>query len=194
MKRVFIVLLLLVAASSQAQVIDRILAIVANHIITLSDLRREREVRAVLGEEGGRDERALLRELIDEHIIEDQASQYLGDIDATDAAVDEVLKGITDLRGLHPSVVRATVRKRLRNREFVELRFRQFVRATDDEIKTYYDTVFVPAAQSKGTSPIPRLDQINDLIRQNVIEEKLVRELETWLDAIRRRSDIEIFD
>jgi hypothetical protein len=194
MNRAIILLGIFIAASSQAQIIDRILAVVDNYIITSSDLRREHEVRAVLGEDPARDERALLKALIDAHIIEDQASEYFGDIDATETDVDEVMKGITELRGLHPSVVRSSIQKRLRNREFVELRFRQFIRATDAEIKEYYETVFVPAAKSKGANPIPPLDQITDLIRHNVVEEKVARDLETWIDAIRRRSDIEIFD
>ena len=35
---------------THAEVIDRIIAVVEGHIITLSDLRQEREIRATLGE------------------------------------------------------------------------------------------------------------------------------------------------
>ena len=39
----------LVSFSARAEVIDRIVAVVENHIITQSDVRREREIRAGLG-------------------------------------------------------------------------------------------------------------------------------------------------
>ena len=77
--------------------------------------------------------------------------------------------------------------------EFFELRFRQFLRTTDAEVSEYYTKIFVPAAQGKG-GPVPPLEQVTDMIRDNVIQEKTAHEVESWLTAIRRRSDIEIFD
>jgi hypothetical protein len=134
----------------------------------------------------------LVRELVDSELIEEQIAQFFG-VDVTEAEIDEVMKDLPDLGGVPLGIVRDAVRLRLRADEFFELRFRQFLRPTDAEVSEYYTKIFVPAAQKKG-GPVPPLEQVTDMIRDNVIQEKTAHEVESWLAAIRRRSDIEIFD
>lgn len=193
MKRVFLIILLLSATSVRAEIIDRMMAVVNNHIITLSDLGREREIRAVLGGSDSKDDKTILKELIDAQIIEDQIAQFPG-IEVTDVQLDSELKRHPDFRGLTPDVVRAAILRRLRTAEFFQVRFRQFIRPTDEEVRRYYDTIFVPAAAKQGISPVPSLEQMTDAVRNNVIEEKVTHEVENWLEATRRRSGIEIFE
>jgi hypothetical protein len=187
----FLLFLVLTAVVAGAEIIDRIVAVVNNHVITLSDVRRAQRVRVVLGYPSINDKQ-LVRELVDAELIEEQIAQFFG-VDVTEAEVDEVMKDVSDLRGVPVDVVRGAVRGRLRADEFFELRFRQFLRATDAEVGDYYTKIFVPAAQQKG-GPVPTLEQVTDMIRNSVIQEKAAREVESWLEAIRRRSDIEIFD
>ncbi|PYS45533.1 MAG: hypothetical protein DMG13_31840 [Acidobacteria bacterium] len=78
--------------------------------------------------------------------------------------------------------------------KYFDVRFRQFLRASDEEIRKYYDEVFVPEARSRKLDSIPALEQVADVIRKNIIEEKLDHEVKIWMEAIRRRSDIEIFE
>jgi hypothetical protein len=75
------------------------------------------------------------------------------------------------------------------------MRFRQLIRPTDEEIRRYYEEVFVPETRKRGLQSIPPLTE-SDLvsaIRENVIQENLDHEVEVWLEAIRRRSNVEIF-
>ena len=183
--------LVLTAVVAGAEIIDRILAVVNNHVITLSDVRRAERVRTVL-KYPAIDQKQLVRELVDAALIEEQIAQFFG-IDVTEAEVDEVMKDVPDLRGVPVDIVRDAVRSRLRADEFFELRFRQFLRATDAEVADYYNKVFVPAAQQKG-GPVPTLAQVTDMIRDSVLQEKAAHEVESWLETIKRRSDIEIFD
>src|SRR2546429_4217559 len=67
--------LITAALNLNAQVIDRMMAVVNNHIITLSDVTRERLIREVLGNKGMRDDKAILYDLIDAQIIEDEIAQ-----------------------------------------------------------------------------------------------------------------------
>ena len=90
--------------------------------------------------------------------------------------------------------MREVIRKRIQMAKYFDVRFRQFLRASDEEIRKYYDEVFVPEAKARGLNPIPPLEQVADVIPKNVIEEKLDHEVKIWLEAIRRRSDIEIFE
>ena len=193
MRRTLPLLLFLVLTGVQAgaEIIDRIMAVVNNHVITLSDVRRADRVRAVL-KYPAIDQKQLVRELVDAELIEEQIAQFFG-VDVTEAEIDEVMKDLPNPGGVPVDVVRDAVRRRLRADEFFELRFRQFLRPTDVEVSDYYTKIFVPAAQKKG-GPVPPLEQVTDMIRDNVIQEKTAHEVESWLAAIRRRSDIEIFD
>jgi peptidyl-prolyl cis-trans isomerase SurA len=183
--------LVLTAVGAGAEIIDRIMAVVHNRVVTLSDVRRADRVRAVLGYPAI-EQKQLVRELVDAELIEEQIAQFFG-VQVTDAEVDEVMKSVSDLGGLPVNVVRDAVRRRLRADQFFELRFRQFLKVTDADVADYYNKIFVPAAQKKG-GPVPTLEQVSDMIRENVIQEKVAQEVESWLAAIRRRSDIEIFD
>src|SRR5262245_42529988 len=193
MKRTLPLLLLLVLTGvrARAEIIDRIVAVANNRVVTLSDVRRAAVVRTILGHPTI-DQKQLVRELVDSVLIEEQIAQFFG-VEVTEPQVDEVMKSVADLRGLPADVVREAVRRRLRADQFFELRFRQFLRATDAEVADYYSKVFLPAAEKKG-GPVPTLEQVADMIRESVIQEKAAHEVDSWLEAIRRRSDIEIFD
>ena len=77
-------------------------------------------------------------------------------------------------------------------RSYFDVRFRQFLRSSDEDVRKYYDQIFTPAARERGVNPIPPLEQVADAIRQNVVEEQLDHEVTIWLEAVRRRSNIEI--
>jgi hypothetical protein len=77
---------------------------------------------------------------------------------------------------------------------YFDARFRRFINPPPEEVRKYYDDVFVPEAKTRGLNPIPPLEQVSDLIRRNVIEEHVGRDVTLWLEGIRRRSQIEIFE
>jgi hypothetical protein len=180
------------ATGSYAQIIDRMMAVIGNHIITLSDVTQERRVREVLGEKGSSDDKSILNDLINSFLVQAEIGQSPG-IDVSDADIDNAMRQIPDLHGIPPAVVRDAIRSRLRASQFFDVRFRQAIRPTNDEIQQYYKDVFVPAAQKRGTNPVPALDQVSDMIAKNIVEEKMVREVDSWLEETRQRSDVEIF-
>jgi len=194
MKRLILILLLIAAASStRAEIIDRIKAVVGNRIITLSDLNREKRIREVLGAHPAKNDDELLHEMIDSVIVETEAIQFPG-IEVSEADVDRQVKPALQPSGIPEAVLREAILKRLRAEQFFALRFRQFVTVTDDELRKYYEQVFVPEARRRGLAEIPNLDRVKDMIRNNVIDEKTMHEIETWLEATRRRSAIEILN
>jgi hypothetical protein len=178
---------------SHAEIIDRIVAVVDGQIITLSDLNQEREIRARLGEKPIDDDKALLEELIENKLIENQMADFPG-VEVTDEEVEADLNKSQAKQGAATQPIWEAVRKRLRMQKYFDVRFRQFLRASDEEVRKYYEEVFVPEAQRRGVNPIPPLEQVADMIRMNIIEEKLDHEVKIWLEAIRRRSNIEIFE
>jgi hypothetical protein len=74
------------------------------------------------------------------------------------------------------------------------MRFGQFIQASDADVSKYYDEVFVPEAKKRELNPIPPLTEVADLIRNNVVREAMNHEINIWLEAIRRRSNIEVFE
>jgi hypothetical protein len=182
----------LISYPAVAQVIDRMVAVVEGHVITLSEVRLEREVRTRLGEKSPDDDAALIREMIDDYLIERQSSNFPG-VDVTPEEINTELEKSPPQEGAPSAAIRDAIGRRIRMQKYFDLRFRQFIRPTDDDLKKYYEDVFVPEARKRGLNPIPPLTEITDAIRNNVVEEQQNHEITIWLDAIRARSNIEVF-
>jgi hypothetical protein len=182
-----------VTAGARAEVIDKVVAVVDGHIITASDMRQERDILMRLSENPVDDDKALVRQLIDNYLIETQITDFPG-IDVTDTDVDQELQKSVTREGAPSPALREAVRLRVRMRKYFEVRFVQFIQASDEDVSKYYKDVFVPEAEKRELNPIPPMAQVTELIRNNVIQERLSHEIAIWLEAIRRRSNIEVFE
>jgi hypothetical protein len=185
-------LFLFFAITAHAEILDKVVAVVDNHIITVSDMRQERDILTRLNEMPMDDDKALIQQLIDNYLIEAQIADFPG-VEITDADVDQDLQKSVAREGAPSPALREAVRRRLRMRKYFEARFGQFIHATDEDVSKYYNDVFVPEAKKKGLDPVPPIAQVSDLIRNNVIQEGFNHEITIWLEAIRRRSSIEVF-
>jgi hypothetical protein len=190
---VYLCVFLFFSLPLHAEIIDRMVAVVEGHIITLSDLRQERDIRARLGEKTSGDDASLISEMIDNYLIERQSQDFPG-VDVTPDEIDAELKNSPPQEGTASAAVRAEVGRRIRMQKYFDLRFRQFIRPTDEELQKYYDDIFLPRAREQKLNPIPTLRQITDSIRNNVVQEQLNHEINIWLEAIRARSNIEVFE
>ena len=198
MKRVLFCILLF-AAAARAEILDKAVAVVDGHLITASDMRQERNILMLLNEKPIDDDKALVQQLIDNYLIETQIADFPG-IEVTDAEVDEELQKsggkqvAANSNDAADEALREAVRLRLRTRKYFAERFGQFIQASDADVGKYYDEVFVPEAKKRELSPIPPLTQVADMIRNNVVQEAMNHEISIWLEAIRRRSNIEVFE
>lgn len=185
----------LMASLLHAEVIDRIVAVVDGHIITLSDLRQERESRGRLGERPIEQDQALAKELIDSYLIERQIGEYPS-IDVSDEEVEADLRAAGSFENGPAGSLRDAVRKRIRIQKFLDIKFAESIRPTAAQIQKYYDEVFVPAARARGLKDVPPLSdaEMSKAVRDNVIQEALGREVTAWLETLRRRSNIEVFE
>jgi parvulin-like peptidyl-prolyl isomerase len=171
------------------EIIDRILVIVDNrYIITQSDVRRERAIQTVLGANPG-DDNSLVESLIEQHLIEQQIALFR-EIEIDETVVTERLREIRPPEGVSAEELRQAVRSALRRYEFTIQRFRPFIRVSDEELRTYFQEIAIPALRSRG-QPIPPIEQGMLDVRTNVIAEKMNKEVGDWLADIRRRTTIE---
>jgi hypothetical protein len=176
-----------------AEIIDRTMAVAGNRIITLSDVRQERNIQLALGQAAAKDDDAIVRELADTYLIEAQIAQFPG-VEVDGAEIEAELNKIQNRQGVSIETLRQSIRRRLQISRYFDVRFRQFINASEEEIQTYYRNVFVPEAEKRGLTPVPPLENVAQLIRNNVVEEKMKQDIDTWLEAVRRGSEIEIFD
>jgi len=192
MKRVLLLLYCLsFPVAIRAEVIDRIMAVVDGHIITASDARQQREILMRLGNKPIEDDAALLQQMIDDYLIETNTTDIT--VDVTDGEVDAEMRNFRPGSDLPLAKVREAVRLRIRMRKYFDKRWGEFIHPTDEDIRRYYETVFVPAAKERDVTAIPPLESIADSVRKNVFQEALNHEIDIWLEAIRRKSRIEIF-
>jgi hypothetical protein len=179
-------------ASLYAETIDKIVAVVDGRIITQSDVRQERAIRGVLGETTIDDD-GVVQQLIESYLIESQLAGFPG-IDVDDREIAEEIAKLSKKEAISARALHDAILRRMRTGRYLDLRFRQFIRPSDQDVRKYYDEVFVPAARTRGTNPIPPLEQVSDAVRKNVLEEQLDHEVSIWLEAVRRRSIIEILE
>jgi len=173
-----------------SEVIDRIVAVVDGRTITLSDIRSEHEIQAVLGDPSETDE-DLLKSMIDRSLMEEEMTQFPS-LDISVEEVDERMKAISNLRGVNPSVIRDAIIHKLQRRRYLDLRYRQFIVVSSEEIEKEYDTVFVPEAVKRGIAA-PELKVVESDLRMILFEKKLSQEVEESLQDLRARSNIERF-
>lgn len=182
---------------AQAQTIDRMLAIVDGNVITHGDLQRYRRLAGMFGfaDEVPADDRAALESLIDDRLIDAQVQQFPV-IRVADAEVRALVSEIAPAGDplLTLELISTAARDRLERAQYFDIRFGQFVSASDEEVQEYYETVFLPQARERGLAPIPPLEAVAGKIRQNVLVEQTNRDIMTWLESLRRRSEIEIVE
>ncbi len=203
--------------SPHSQTLDRVVAVVNNHGILLSDI--DEEIRLSILDPAGQSSTPLtpqraLEQLISRNLIEQQMRQE--DIQAaepTQAEVDARLKEIrTELpacvhancaseagwkaflaaHGLTQDRVEASLRYRLQILSFIELRFRQGISVSEEEIETYYHDSLIPL-YAKGEE-IPPFEKVAPRIQEILLQQKVNVLFDDWLRNLRTQGEIEVLD
>lgn len=204
-------------ASAQPVILDRVIAVVNNRAILNSDLTLEMRVSVL--EPNSRDAnaetpQAALQRLISRTLIRQQIREE--DAQADTPTPEEVAQRLVALRKELPICVRENcatdsgwqaflarhdltqreVETYLRNRlgilRFIELRFRQGIQISPDEIQTYYHDTLVPQYQKEQA--IPSLDQVSSRIQEILLQQKVSAMFSGWLDNLRKQGEIEVLD
>ena len=197
--------------------LDRIVAVVNRQAILQSDLEDEFRL-AVLdpsraGQSGMTPQQALQR-LISRALIQQQIHEE--DIEAVRPTHEEVAARLKDLRtelpacvrsncgsedgwkafleshGLTPEHVDAYLRNRLEILRFIEMRFRQGIRISPEEIEAYYREKLVPL-YPPGQTP-PPLDQVSPRIEEILLQQEVNALFDDWLDNLQKQGEVEVLD
>jgi parvulin-like peptidyl-prolyl isomerase len=183
-----------VAAAAAAVVVDRILAVVDNQLITLSDLQR---YRTLFAPEANPED--LVQELIDRALLLHEARRFDIDEPTPDelaAAAAELAKrlggrdrlaAVRAQLGLAPSDLDRLVAEQLLVRRLVEQRIEFFVFVNPTEV----DDVYAAEAESErfaGMAP----EEAKRQIEQRLFQAKVREKQRSYLARLRTRSTIQL--
>jgi hypothetical protein len=209
------------AAAAHAQepvVLDRVVAVVNNRAILASDLRAEMRLSVLEpanapnpGAETTHDalDRLISRTLIRQQ-IRDEELQSMRPADSEVAArLSELRKDLPACARAHCSTdegwksflaehelterqVEFYLRSRLEILNFIELRFRQGIQISHDEVESYYINLLVP--QYLPGQTVPKLEQVEPRIEEILLQQKVNALFSDWLDNLRKQGEIEVLD
>jgi hypothetical protein len=189
-------------ASPGQQQIDGVAARIEDDIITESEVRELSAFQQLV--DGKPKPRAeVLRDLADQWLIRSEASTArYGQPSSPDVdrAYSEFVKQfpspeIFEQRcadaGLSEAAVRRMIQQQLYLSRFIDYRFRPAAQVTDQQVADYYRDDFVPQLKARKAE-IPALDDVEDTIREVLIQRAITDREEKWLDESRPRLRIDI--
>jgi hypothetical protein len=208
------------AQSDQATpsvVLDRVVAVVNGHAILSSDLREETLLSVLEPNESNASaetpqealQRLISRTLIRQQIREEDArsteptpadvQQRIADIRkelpicvrencATDAGWSEFL----NRHGLTQRRVESYVRGRMEILRFIEMRFKQGIQISQQDVEAYYHNTLVPQYQNGQSAP--QLSAVAPRIEEILLQQQVNSMFSGWLDNLRNQGEVEVLD
>jgi hypothetical protein len=183
----------------QAQVIDRVLAVVSGTVILMSDARAALSLGLFDAGTAADPVEAAMRWLIDRRLVLDEAGRG-GRVDVDPAAIDlgadqvrqrfpseEAYRRALEALGLDDAGVRRLVRETLTVRKYVEDRFDSAVPPSDEELREYFGSHadrFVRDGRQRSFE-----DALAD-VTAAVQQDRRAQAVSAWMDRLRRRADI----
>lgn len=185
------------------EIIDRVLAVVAGELITLSDLRAAERFGLVEATSGSGEERqrARLNLLIDRQLQLVEINRY-GPPEPPAAVIDARLAALhgrfdaergfeqaLQLSGWSAERVRARIRDNVRIELYLDERFGSPYQPSDADLQAYY-RANAPAFTVDGT--VRPFESVRDEVRQTLVAERTRALVRDWLDGLRRRTEVTV--
>jgi hypothetical protein len=192
------------ADEPEAELVDRILAVVDEDPILNSDLDQAIGIGLIVPEEGESENdyrRRVLDLLVDQKVrfheidlfgfseipvaeVERQFEELRDQFDS-----DEAFQARLEEVGLDEQGLRQILARQLMVLIYVEERLGARVFVGLEEIQRYYNEVLVPALEENG-QPIPPQQEVREEIRAVLREMRLNEEIERWTEELRQEADI----
>jgi len=196
---------LLLPYHSFPEIIDRIVAVVNDKVITLTDLRIVKEFGLYDKEVGESDQnldRLILEKMIDQKLVVQIAGEQ---VSAGKEELDSFLKKLAEEMGsekLHRRLeefgmdwdaLKGYVEERVEYQKIILQRFGQRNIVSLKDMEDYYQRVYVPSQQKKGLEPRPMMDILAE-IESSIKQDKIKAQVEAWIKSLRKRADIQLHE
>jgi hypothetical protein len=205
------------AASGTPEMLDRVVAVVNNHAILSSDIADA--LRYSILEPAPDRGRALtprhaLQELISRTLIQQQIREE--DATASEPTNEQVDARILQIRhdlpvcvrencsssagwtafllahGLTNAEVEHYVRLEMEILGFIETRFRQGIRISEEDTEAYYRDKLLP--QYANGTKAPSLTEVAPRIEEILLQQQVTALFTSWLESLRQQGDVEVLD
>src|ERR1700722_15620031 len=171
-------------------------------ILTESEVRELAAFQTLVdGQAKSRDE--VIRELSDQWIVrgEANAAKYPQptpeDVDRAYAQLvkqfhsPEEFKERAAATGLRETAIRRMLEQQVFLSRFLDYRFRPAAQVDEQQIETYYNSEFAPQLKLRG-QPVTPLSEVEETIREVLIQRAINERALAWLDETRDRLKIDI--
>ena len=189
-------------SSDSAQTVDGIAARIEDDVLTESEVRELAAFQTLV--DGQAKPRAeLIRELGDQWVVrgEAEATKYpqpppdavdhaYAQLAARFSSPEEFKNRCTAVR-LTETEVRLMLAQQLYLSRFLDYRFRPAAQVDQSQIEAYYNGEFAKQLKSRG-QPVPPLDDIEDTIREVLVQRAISDRAAQWLDETRARLKIDV--
>jgi hypothetical protein len=185
-----------------ARVVDRIVAHVEGDILLQSQVRELGAFQQLVDGHAESDDK-LLQELIEQWIVETEATashfppaaksevdRELLRISQQFPSPEKYASRLNEL-GLSADQVRQLLTRQIYVERYVDYKFRPSVQIEPAEIDAYYQKELLPEL-AKSNQPAPRLAEVEDQIREVLIQRGISDQTAKWLDETKSRLKIEI--
>jgi hypothetical protein len=184
------------------QVVDRIIARIADDVLLQSDLRELGQFQQLQGA-SVEPESTRLNELIDQWIIEHegQAAQFpqasAADVDAGIEQLKKNLGGEDAYQkhlkesGLPPASVRRILGRILFYSRYLDYKFRTAAQIDSTAEEKYYNTEFTDQMKARGEK-LPPLDSVRPTIHELLVQQDISKRAAEWLTESRSRLKVEM--
>jgi len=204
-------LLFLLPMLLRGEIVDRLVAVVGNRILTWSDVASEARYQAFLnGEEppnirlpqGKQLLQPVLERLIDQLLLKEaratfpfsppqngQTERRLAEIRDLYSNGDAFQKMLAKC-GLTEADLIARLSEEEQVMAFIEYRLRPQIQISPAEIAAYYNNTLQPELRRKGQTEMPPLAEVQEAIAQILVQQEMDHRLEQWLQELRGRTEI----
>jgi parvulin-like peptidyl-prolyl isomerase len=197
------------------KIVDRMVVVVNNHVITESDWDEQERFEALAEGRSPKNVEhspAALERLIDRELI----SEHIRNVSFQHATPEQVAKQIAEIRKLIPAQQSRTeedwkrtlaeyslteedvediIARQLDVLRFVEVRFRPSVQVSPEEVDAYYKETFLPELKKSASSGSqPPLNQVKDKIKELLVEQRVNEILNNWVQGLRGQANIQRLD
>ncbi len=199
-----------VTPSFAAEIVDRILSVVNNTPVLLSEWDEAWRCEALLADRAPdsytqAEQQEIYNRMVDQELIRQQMRGYLmvpvsdADVAARVQDVRTQLSGTDEAKwqsmmrraGVTESELRYRLREQMEIERFINLRFRAGIHVEDRAITRYYYDQLLPELRKAGGSELP-LGQFSDKIREIILQQRMSEQVVAWVQTLREQADISV--
>jgi hypothetical protein len=188
------------APNLAAQVVDRLVAIVGEQAITLSDVRAARTLGLIEEIAAGTPDQALIDKLVERELMRAEIERFGMPQPPPDALAErlrtasgrfgstDAWKAALESCGMSESRFRAWLADDWRIVQYLQQRFDAAAQPTDEEVQQYYQSREREFTKDDGR-PRP-FDEVRDEARHRLTDLRRRALVDEWLAGLRRRTEV----